>query len=109
MAHVGHLVSRFFTSLWPGGPRAEGSAWAESQLLATEVPLWRSMSGPDRRHAVGVAQRVEVMLGDEASRPVLAAALLHDVGKTEAGIGTYGRVIATLSGSADSDGNSLSV
>lgn len=99
MAHAGHLVSRFFTSLWPGGPSASESAWAESHLLHTEVPLWRAMSGPDRRHAVGVAHRVEVMLGDEATRPVLAAALLHDVGKSEARIGTYGRVIATISGS----------
>lgn len=29
---------------------------------------------------------------------VLAAALLHDVGKVESGLRTYGRVIATLSG-----------
>jgi hypothetical protein len=28
---------------------------------------------------------------------VLAAALLHDCGKTVSGLGTYGRVIATLS------------
>jgi hypothetical protein len=27
---------------------------------------------------------------------VLAAALLHDVGKVESGLGTYGRVVATL-------------
>ena len=39
------------------------------------------MSGPDRRHAVGVARRVERALGHEATRPVLAAALLHDVGQ----------------------------
>ena len=29
---------------------------------------------------------------------VLAAALLHDVGKSAAGLGTFGRVVATLSG-----------
>ncbi len=55
------------------------------------------MSGADRRHSVGVARRVEVALGSEATRPVLAAALLHDSGKIESGLGTYGRVIATLS------------
>ena len=100
MARSGHLVSRFFGSLWPGGPRADQTRWAESQLLDTEVELWRRMSGPDRRHAAGVGRRVERMLGVEATRPVLAAALLHDVGKTEAGVGTYGRVIATVSGAA---------
>ena len=31
---------------------------------------------------------------------MLAAALLHDVGKIESGLGTYGRVIATLSAAA---------
>jgi hypothetical protein len=55
------------------------------------------MSGPDRRHSVAVARRVEAALGERATRPVMAAALLHDVGKIEAGLGTYGRVIATLS------------
>jgi hypothetical protein len=56
------------------------------------------MSNPDRRHAAGVARDVERALGHEATRPVLAAALLHDVGKIESGLRTYGRVIATLCG-----------
>lgn len=40
------------------------------------------------------------MLDAECDRrqEALVAALLHDVGKTVAGLGTYGRVIATLSG-----------
>ena len=36
--------------------------------------------------------------GDRATRPVVAAALLHDVGKVESGLGTYGRVVATAVG-----------
>jgi hypothetical protein len=32
------------------------------------------------------------------SRPILAAALLHDVGKVAAGLGTYNRVVATVCG-----------
>jgi predicted HD phosphohydrolase len=56
------------------------------------------MSRSDRRHAVGVARRVERLLPG-AERAVLAAALLHDVGKIDAGLSTYGRVIATISGS----------
>ena len=100
MARATHLVTRFFGSLWPGGPGRERSTWAEAQLLEGEVGVWRHMSGPDRRHAVAVARRVERALGDGATRPVLAAALLHDAGKAEAGVGTYGRVIATVSGAA---------
>jgi hypothetical protein len=100
MAGITHLARRFFGSLRPGGPSAPDAEWAEAQLLPDEVVLWQSMSSADRRHAAGVARRVEVALGDEATRPVLAAALLHDVGKTEANLGTYGRVIATISGAA---------
>jgi hypothetical protein len=55
------------------------------------------MPHADRRHAVGVARRVDAALGPEATRPVLAAALLHDVGKSASGLRTYGRVVATLS------------
>jgi hypothetical protein len=94
---AGHLVRRFFGSLRPGGPSRADTEWAEDQLLQSEVVLWRRMSGADRRHAVGVARRVQRALGHEAERPVLAAALLHDVGKIESNLGTYGRVVATMS------------
>ena len=64
-----------------GGPTPTGPT---SSCSPAEVALWRRMRGADRRHAVGRgppgrAQRS----GHEATRPVLAAALLHDVGKTE--------------------------
>jgi hypothetical protein len=56
------------------------------------------MSGPDRRHAVAVARRVAVALGKvrPPERAVVAAALLHDVGKVDSGLGTMGRVVATF-------------
>jgi hypothetical protein len=92
-----HLVSRFFGSLVPAGePRADRQ-WIADNLTDGEQQVWRTMSRQDRRHAAGVARRVERALGNEATRPVLAAALLHDCGKTVSGLGTYGRVIATLS------------
>jgi hypothetical protein len=100
VAKLGHLSKRFFGSLRPGGPRRTDQEWVDTQLLEAELELWRQMSGPDRRHAVVVARRVEIRLGHEATREVVAAALLHDVGKTQSGLGTYGRVIATLSGVA---------
>ena len=56
----------------------------------------RPRSPPQRRGgAPGRAQP-----GPRGHPPVLAAALLHDVGKNECGLGTYGRVIATVSGAA---------
>lgn len=94
----GHLARRFFSSLRPGGPKQPEDEWARSQLLPAEQALWARMSNPDRRHAAGVARDVERSLGNEATRPVLAAALLHDVGKIESGLRTYGRVVATLCG-----------
>ncbi len=97
---AGHLTKRFFASLWPSGPSSTSEEWVRSVLSDDEHELWRRMSRADRRHAVGVARRVERSLGDEATKPVLAAALLHDVGKVSAGLGTYGRVVATLAGAA---------
>ena len=82
----------------PRGPAADDADWAASQMLPDELELWKQMSRADRRHAVGVARRVEAALGPDATRPVLAAALLHDVGKLDANLGVYGRVIATISG-----------
>lgn len=97
MATTSHLVRRFFGSLRPGRPRAADQAWVDEQLLPAERALWARLSGPDRRHAVAVGREVERILGHEATRPVLAAALLHDIGKIESGLRTYGRVVATLS------------
>jgi hypothetical protein len=98
MSTAGHLVRRFAGSLKPGGPSPGDEAWARDALLAGERPLWDRMSGPDRRHAVGVARRTEAALGPRATRPVVAAALLHDVGKVESGLGTFPRVGATVLG-----------
>src|SRR5687767_5118779 len=97
MGRAGHLVRRFFGSLRPGGPGAAADEWACSHLADGEIELGRRLSGAGRRHAVGVAREVERALGHEAGLPVMAAALLHDVGKLASGLGTYGRVVATLS------------
>jgi hypothetical protein len=89
-------VSRFFGSLWPGGPAPADESWATAAMTEGEVALWRRMSGADRRHAAGVARRTAADLGDEATRPVLAAALLHDVGKVSSGLGPIRRALATV-------------
>ncbi len=83
-----HLVKRFFGSLLPGGPKQADAAWVESILSEAELALWRRMSNPDQRHAVGVARRVPADLA--------VAALLHDVGKVESALNTFERVAATL-------------
>ncbi|MGH9055538.1 MAG: HDIG domain-containing metalloprotein [Acidimicrobiales bacterium] len=96
----GHLVRRFAGSLWPGGPGVAGEAWARNWLAAPEVALWARMHGADRRHAVAVARRAATALGSAdgsgLSRAVLAAALLHDVGKVESQTGVFARAAATI-------------
>ena len=96
-----HLAGRFFGALSPAGPSSNDEAWALGSLLEGEQVLWRRMSGPDRRHAVGVAREAVRLLGPEIpSREVVAAALLHDVGKVESGLGTFARVGVTLAAMA---------
>ncbi len=92
-----HLIRRFFGSLLPGGPKASDIAWIRSTLSDAEFRLWARMYGPDRRHSSAVARGVATRLGNLATPPVLAAALLHDVGKLDSGLRTWGRVVATLS------------
>ena len=95
-AHLIHLARRFVGALDQRGPDGPGEQWVASVLRPGERELWAAMSGPDRRHALDVARRVVGLLGPAATRAVLAAALLHDVGKIESGLGTMGRVPATL-------------
>jgi hypothetical protein len=96
-----HLAARFFGALSPAGPSAEDEGWAIGSLLEGERALWRRMSGPDRRHAVGVAREVARVLGpDEVPRPAVAAALMHDVGKVESSLGTFARVGVTFAAMA---------
>lgn len=97
MGGAWHLTRRFFGALRPGGPPEADRAWVEEVLSEAEYGLWKRQYGPDRRHTVQVAREVERRLGNEATPPVLAAALLHDIGKIDADLGTWGRVVATMS------------
>lgn len=92
-----HLAARFFTSLSGRPPTVEDEVWAESHLLPGEVALWRRMSNQDRRHSAKVTRRFVVARPD-ATRAEVAGALLHDVGKLECGLGTWGRVVASIVG-----------
>jgi hypothetical protein len=92
-----HLAARFVTSLSSAPPPPADEAWAVSQLLPGERELWHRMSNQDRRHSTKVARRF-VALRPDASRAEVAGALLHDVGKIECGLGTWGRVVASIVG-----------
>lgn len=90
-----HLVGRFFGSFDRRAPRDLDRV--RSVLSEREFDLWTRLPVQDQRHSIAVARRFE-RLAPEASRAEIAAALLHDVGKSESGLGTWGRVGATLFG-----------
>jgi hypothetical protein len=92
-----HLAARFFTSLSPKPPSDETEGWVAERLLPGEQVLWVQMSNQDRRHSALVGQRF-AQLDPAAPRELVAGALLHDVGKIECRLGTFGRVAATIIG-----------
>ena len=92
-----HLAARFVTSLPPTPPSVVDEVWVDRHVLAGERELWVQLSNQDRRHSAAVARRF-VVARPEATRAEIAGAILHDVGKIECGLGTFGRVVATLVG-----------
>ena len=103
MARQTHLARRFFGALWPGKPDATDVAWVATVLNEQELTVWNRLPNHDRRHSIAVAREVEAQLANTeyASDPRWAeAALLHDIGKLDSGLGVFGRVMATLAGAA---------
>jgi hypothetical protein len=97
VAKLWHLAARFVTSLPATPPSVDDEIWADEHLLAGERALWVQLSNQDRRHSAAVARRF-VTRRPDATRAEIAGAILHDVGKIECGLGTFGRVAATLVG-----------
>jgi hypothetical protein len=96
-----HLSGRFVRALWPGPPRAADVAWVESVLTPAGFVQFRRQPNHDQRRAIAVARDVQDRLaGTEYAGDTrwLSAALLHDIGKLDARLGVYGRVVATVSG-----------
>jgi hypothetical protein len=93
-----HLAARFFWMLTANRPpEPTDEIWVEDQLLPGEIGLWRQMSNEDRRHSTKVARRF-IEARPHATRAEIAGALLHDVGKIECQLGTWGRVAASVVG-----------
>jgi hypothetical protein len=97
LVSVWHLAARFVTSLPPTPPSVDDEVWVDEHLFDGERTLWVQLSNQDRRHSAAVARRF-VQERPEATRAEIAGALLHDVGKIECGLGTFGRVVATVVG-----------
>jgi HD domain len=103
MARQTHLVRRFFGALWPAAPKAPDTAWVATVLNEREFAVWKRMPNHDRRHSIRVARDAEAMLaGTQYAGDTcwVEAALLHDIGKLDAGLGVFSRVAATPAGAA---------
>ncbi len=84
-------------SLVPSQVQQIERQWIQSVLSPSEFDVWNNMMVQDRRHSVMVGRRF-VKYRPTATQSEIAGALLHDVGKSVARLGTVGRVIATLVG-----------
>jgi len=97
LGHLAHLVRRFGGMLSRRPPAPDDEEWVASVLSSGEQALWVQLGNADRRHAIVVARRF-VAHRAIASRAEIAGALLHDIGKLDAGLGAVGRVVATVIG-----------
>ena len=85
IARITHLVRRVATTLKGRTPSPPDLRWAAELLTPSEMTLFSSMEPIDQAHALEVARRTEVAVGQvvEVTDWVLVAALLHDIGKIE--------------------------
>jgi len=97
MSKITHLAKRFVLSLVPSQVQEVERQWVQSVLTTSECDLWSKMMAQDRQHSVLVGRRF-VMNRPTSSTKEIAGALLHDVGKSAAHLGTLARVVATLVG-----------
>ncbi len=91
-----HLVVRFTESVRARRPTPDDLAFVRRVLTPDELACWELLGHADRAESLGVARRTAAGLGTEADLRWLAAALLHDVGKADARLGTVGRSVATV-------------
>jgi len=93
-AWYANVLRRTFLSVAPSLAKPD-DGWAEQHLGPSEYALFERLSPEERAHGVDVARRLR-RLRPDASRDVLAAALLHDVGKLGTPQATTWRILAHL-------------
>jgi hypothetical protein len=97
MLSLWHLIKRFFGSITASPLSAAEQVELVAMLLPAEYALFVRLATSDQRHALHVLRRFDRLV-PAAPIAVRRAALLHDIGKLEAGLGTARRVAATVIG-----------
>lgn len=92
-----HLVKRLVASVTATPLTGEEQSVIAAVLMPCEEALFRKLSTADARHAISVLRRFDADM-PHASLTARRAALLHDIGKIDDGMGTMLRVIATIVG-----------
>jgi hypothetical protein len=95
--HASHLCRRLFSSVF--SRRLNGVELAQVQAILSEgeMGLWMKYQNVDQRHSIVVLHRLNVLM-PTAGREAQAAALLHDIGKSQSQLGVLLRVVATIVG-----------
>jgi hypothetical protein len=88
-----HLARRFFGVLVAAPLRPGEQAAAGALLRPAERGLFWGQPAADQRHGLECARAVQAAC--PGRRDLARAALLHDLGKRQAGLGAVGRSIAT--------------
>lgn len=92
-----HLLRRLRESVTARPLNATERSLVTDVLLSAELALFERLDMIDQRHAMGVLSRFDV-LQPGAMVAARRAALLHDIGKIDCGLGTVMRVVATVVG-----------
>lgn len=89
-----HLIRRFLRSLTARRPDPGEQVFIAAVLRGAAAHLFAAQSPMDQAHALRTARSVAAAAPGRTD--LVRAALLHDVGKTHAGIGVIGRSCASL-------------
>lgn len=90
----GHLAARFFDYLRAGRLTETDKQTVKSILTAAESRIFFEQSDKDQAHGFDAA--LVVIDSGRSTDEKIRAALLHDVGKRNAGVGVLGRVTASV-------------
>lgn len=95
MIRAGYRVRQFISAL-TDHPTPQHLARAAEVLTPPQLLLFRSLPGQDQAHALRVLD--DLRIRDEDDPLLLAAALLHDVGKIRCPLTIWERALAVLIG-----------